>query len=452
MRKSCLKSVFFVVAFFFGGLFLVSPSQAAELSASRRAELEAELASIEKQIGDQKKILADRQKQSVSLERDVAILNAKIKESQLSIKARNIVIENLTSDIGTKQKTIGVLNEKLEREKDSLAQILRKTRDIESFSLAEFVLGDEDISGFFGDLDAFESINIELANSFNEVTMNRAQTEEAKEALEDKKDDEVNLRQIQELEKKKIEKQEGEKKNILKISRGLEKEYQKILSEKEKNAAAIRSALFSLTGSAAIPFGKALEYANVASKATGVRSALILGIIAEESNLGENVGKGTYSIDMHPTRDVPIFLALTKELGLDPERVPVSKKVWYGYGGAMGPAQFIPSTWILYAGYDCRKAPVTCIYNASKDRIGAQTGNRPPNPWNPDDAFMASATLMADNGATAGTRSSERLAALRYLAGWKNATKKAYAFYGDDVMELADKYQRQIDILASAGR
>jgi hypothetical protein len=54
---------------------------------------------------------------------------------------------------------------------------------------------------------------------------------------------------------------------------------------------------------------------------------------------------------------------------------------------------------------------------------------------------------MSDNGADNGTRAAERLAALRYLAGWKNATKPAYAFYGDDVMEFADKYQKEIDIL-----
>jgi hypothetical protein len=52
---------------------------------------------------------------------------------------------------------------------------------------------------------------------------------------------------------------------------------------------------------------------------------------------------------------------------------------------------------------------------------------------------------MKDNGADAQTPAAERLAALRYLAGWKNASKSAYAFYGNDVMALAAKYQGQID-------
>ncbi|HEY4488731.1 MAG TPA: hypothetical protein VJB97_04400, partial [Candidatus Paceibacterota bacterium] len=101
-----------------------------------------------------------------------------------------------------------------------------------------------------------------------------------------------------------------------------------------------------------------------------------------------------------------------------------------GYGGAMGPAQFIPSTWMLY-----------------KDRLAKITGTNPPNPWQPRTAVFATALLMGDNGADAGTRSAERLAALRYFAGWGNASKPAYAFYGDSVMEYVDQYQRDIDVL-----
>jgi hypothetical protein len=55
--------------------------------------------------------------------------------------------------------------------------------------------------------------------------------------------------------------------------------------------------------------------------------------------------------------------------------------------------------------------------------------------------------LMADNGATAGTRESERTAALRYFAGWGNAGNPAYAFYGDGVMGFADQFQADIDTL-----
>ena len=417
----------------FGFFLLVGIAFAQDISnivTNRRAELEGQLAELQKEIDAQQQILQNKQRESVSLERDIAILNAKIDSAKLSIKARALVIENLNQDIGNKEKTIDGLSAKIDRELASLADLLRKTRELDNFSIAEFALSGNDLSAFFEDLDAFQTIKASLAQSFDELRSTKTTTEEEKGSLESKVKEENDLKKIQELEKKRIEQQEAEKKDILKISRGVESVYQKIIKDKEKSAAQIRAELFALRGSAAIPFEKAYEYATLVSQKTGVRAALILGIIAEESNLGENVGTGNWKVDMKAPRDTVPFLDITSRLGLNPDAMPVSKKPWYGYGGAMGPAQFIPSTWILY-----------------EDRIATATGHNPPNPWLPEDAFMATGLLMADNGADKKTYAAERLAALRYLAGWTNANKSAYAFYGNDVMDLAAKYQRQIDIL-----
>ncbi|TAK56940.1 hypothetical protein EPO17_03310 [Patescibacteria group bacterium] len=398
--------------------------------ANRRAELQKQLDSIESAIALQETILRDQQNKSVSLERDIAILNAKIAKAKLNIQARDIAIQKLTSDIGTKKVVISKLSEKIEREKEAVAELIRKTAQIDDASLSEVLLSNQPISKFFEDADAFASINTALKQSFDDLEITKAETSAQKSALEDKRTEENQLRMIQILEKKKIEQDEAEKKKILSTSRGIEKNYQALLKETQKSAATIRSALFSLQGSSAISFEKALDYANIASAKTGVRPALILGIIAEESNLGQNVGTGSWRVDMKNPRDTVPFVDITSRLGLDPDKMPVSKKPWYGWGGAMGPAQFIPSTWILY-----------------EKKIATATGHAIPNPWDPYDAFMASAILMKENGAAVGTRAAERLAALRYLAGWTNANKREYAFYGDDVIDLADKYQKQIDIL-----
>lgn len=423
------------VTLFIGSFIMILDLAEAEvtkapLSAERRTELEQQLISVEKQIADQQKILTERQNESVSFERDIAILNAKISQAKLSIKARSLSIEKLSDDITQKGKVINTLSDKLGRERESLSQILRKTEELDNYSLVESVLTNKSLSEFFADADSFQSVKKGLQVSLGVVTETRDLTKEQKATLEDKKAEQLELLHIQQLEKKKIEQQEKEKQNILKISRGIEKEYQKILKEKQLTAAQIKSELFQLQGSSAIPFEQALKYAKEVEAKLGIRPAFLLGIIAEESNLGANVGTGSWRVDMHPTRDQPLFEQIVRELGFDPDKMPVSKKAWYGWGGAMGPAQFIPSTWVLY-----------------KDKIAAITGSNPPNPWHPRDAFFASGTLLKDNGATKGTRAAERLAALRYLAGWVNAQKSAYAFYGNEVMDLADKYQKQIDIL-----
>lgn len=413
-----------------------------DLVERRRAELEEQLKELIEEIQGQQLLLDDKRQERVSFERDVAILEAQIRKAQLSIEARNLSIRQLGGEIGQKEQTIGSLTSKLGRQKESLAQLLRKTNEIDNYSLVEIVLGNQDLSAFFEDLDTFNIIKKKLQESFVEIELTKKDTRTQKELLEGKQTEEVELRTIQELQKREIEVRETEKQRIVDITKGVETAYQNIISAKQRTAAEIRAELFTLRGSAAIPFGEALDLANLASRKTGVRPAFILGVIAQESKLGENIGQCNLPEDppkykwqniMKAPRDTVPYLEITASLGLDPNSMPLSCAPSYGYGGAMGPAQFIPSTWVLY-----------------KDRIAKLTGNNPPNPWFPGDAFIASALLLMDNGADGGTRSAERLAALRYFAGWKNAKKPAYAFYGDGVMYLADKYQRQIDILSSS--
>ena len=423
------KFVLLAVLIFF---FVYGNPVSAQTSAvgERRAQLERELANLEKQIDAQRGILSRKEKESVSLQRDVDILNAKIKKSELSIKARNLAIQNLSEDIGDKETLIKRFESKIDQERELISELLRQTNELDSHSLAEIMLGGRNFSEFFEDIGPFIYINEALKKSISEIAGVKDKTQSEKEVLVDKKAEQVSLQTLQQLEKRRTEQEQAKKKQILTVSKGVESLYKKFVASIELNATKIRAELFTLQGSAAIPFEKALEFANIASKKTGVRPALILGVIAEESNLGENVGTGSWRVDMKAPRDTEPFLDITRRLGLDPDKMPVSKKPWYGYGGAMGPAQFIPSTWVLY-----------------EERIAKATGHNPPNPWDPFDAFMASALLLMDNGADKGTPAAEKLAALRYFAGWANASKKAYAFYGDDVMDLAEKYQRQIDVL-----
>jgi len=413
----------------------------------QRARLQAELEIIERDIEEKRGVLSEKQAERTSLERDVAILDAQIEKAQLSIRHRDITLGQLNTDITNKEKSITELDAKVAREKGSLSQLIRRTREIDDLTLVELVLSGS-LSELFEDIDNFEAIQRSLDASFTEIETLRNDLASRKEVLQGRHEEEEELRQIQVLERQAIERREKEKQEILHATRGEEQVYLDLIAEREKNATEIRTALFALRGTAAIPFGDAVEFAKAAGARTGVRPALILGVIAQESNLGENVGQclvtnqpnkgdgvgvntGRYFAGvMKPTRDVDPFLQIVGELGINPSSQVVSCPPSYGYGGAMGPAQFIPSTWILY-----------------KDRIAKAVGYSPPNPWDPKTAFFATALLMSDNGADAGGRAAERLAALRYFAGWKNAGKASYAFYGDGVMELADKFQRQIDIL-----
>ncbi len=419
----------------------------AETTEERRIRLEQELAAIEQDISQKRGVLSEKQKERTSLERDIAILDNQIGIAQQQIKHRDITLGNIREDISDKQLAISELDKKVARSEDSLGQLIRRTREIDDISLPELVLSGS-LTDFFRDIDDFAILEKELDASFDEMAALRDDLSARKQSLENKQSEEEQLRRLQVLEKQAIEKKELEKQQILTVTKGEEKTYQQLIAERERQASQIRSALFNLRDSAAIPFGTAYQYAKEASAATGVRPAVILAILRQETNLGENVGqclltnspnkgdgKGVntgrlFSKTMKPDRDVDPFVEIARELGFDPFAQVVSCPQSVGYGGAMGPAQFIPSTWVLY-----------------KDRLSKITGENPPNPWNARTAIFATSLLMADNGADKGTRAAERLAALRYFAGWVNATKPSFAVYGDGVMGYADQYQKDIDIL-----
>ena len=427
----------FLILLVTGYALLVTFSYAEEIDPNavinQRQQLQEQLNSLEAQIESYRSVIQEKQKQSTTLERDIGILNAQIEKIKLEIKMRNLRISQLSNGINQRVETIGVLSEKIEKERESLSVLLRRTRETDSSSLIEVVLGYEKLSDFFVEADSFEMIQDNIQDSLGEIRGTKQKNEEEKTDLESKKIEETQLRTIQEVERKKLTNAESEKKKILSVTKGEEAKYQKFLADKQKSASTIRSQLFLLTGSPSIPFEKAVEYATLAWQKTGVRPAFLLGVIAEESNLGANIGKGNWTVDLANSRCASqrtAFIQITSELGLDPNLMPVSKKAWYGYcGGAMGPAQFMPTTWQGY-----------------KNRISAITGNNPPSPWDPKDAFVAAALYLKDSGATSGSSNAERNAALKYLAGsyWKNPS---YAFYGDDVMDLAAKYQEMINVL-----
>lgn len=429
---------------------MAAPVQAQDLTPAERAALQAQYDELQKEIAAQQQIIKETQAKKNTLQGDVTLLNAKIKAAQSQINAKNIVIKQLSAQIAAKNVVIGQLSNRIARGKESLGSILRQTQMLDDYSIVSVALGSQDVSDFFSDLDAFTSIKTDLRDLFADIRSAKAQTEVEKATLAVKQNQTVDAKYVVETEQKKISSDKAQKQQLIVITANQEAAYKKVLAERQAKAAAIRAALFPLRDAAAIPFGDALKYAQAAQKSTGVSPALILSILTQESNLGANVGQCYLTNDatgagvgkntgkafakvMSPTRDVPPFLALGLQLGFDPHKQTVSCPIASagGWGGAMGPAQFIPSTWALYA-----------------DRVGAAMREEVANPWDPKSAIMAMAFLLADNGASAGGYTAEHTAAARYYAGWNGATTKAGKTYASQVMAKVASIQQNIDFLS----
>jgi septal ring factor EnvC (AmiA/AmiB activator) len=265
-------------------------AQSADDVAARQAQLQAQLDEVLKEIDAQQQILDQETQKAKTLQGDIAILDAQIKQAQLKIQAHELAIQALGKDINKKTQTINQLTGKIDDTRSSIAQLLRKTNEMDVYTLTDVVLSDKDISAFFADVDAYSSIKQSIQVALGYIKKSKQDTETAKQQLDNQRLQEIDVKISIEDEKAKIQVSEAEKNRLLSLSKEQQRNYQKEISSRKAKAAQIRAALFALRDTGAIPFGKALDYATEAGKATGVRPAFLLAILTQESNLGQNVG------------------------------------------------------------------------------------------------------------------------------------------------------------------
>jgi len=448
-KVSIIVAVIFITTFFLV-YAPISIANAQVLTPEQRAVLETELKQVEAESILAQKQLSDAKAQSSSLSRDIAVLEAKIRAAQLDIKAKSLLIQTLGEDITVKKQYIDLLESRIDSNKETLADLLRKTNEVDHHSISELLLSKSTLSGFFNDIDTFQVVQKGLAKVFYELRADQASTTEEKNNLDARRNSTIDARHTIEVQQANIKIDQAEQKKLLAISKGNEKAYTSIVGAKETRAAQIRSALFDLSGAQSIPFGDAYNYAVSVQQKTGVAPAYLLAILTQETNLGKNVGtcyltnatdgsginartQAVVSNVMKLSRDVSPFISITSSLGLDFKKMPVSCPQSIGFGGGMGPAQFIASTWMLM-----------------KDRIGQAQGVSTPNPWKPSDAFIAAGLYLADLGAGSTSYSAQRNAACRYYSGKSCGAVSGSNSYGNSVMALTDRIQRdQINPLLS---
>jgi len=413
-------------------------SAKAQLTDEEREELKKQLIEIEEEILETQATLTKTKQETASYERDRALLDGQINEAQLTIKQKNLTINSLSNEINLREEAIALYEDQIYRHRQQLAEALRQTNTAEDKTLVEMVLSNQGFSEFFQDYDRLQEVRLQLKVAIEDVEAYRDAANDERERLGLQRIEQIDVKQTIEQKKQSVEIAEEEKRRLIAANRDKEDGYQSLIQIKQAEANKIRDALFALRDTAAIPFGTALEYANAASRSTGVSSALILAILQQESNLGSNVGTCNRPGDARTWRDImpgageswrddqAAFQRITASLGISPDGQPLSCPLSSGgWGGAMGPSQFIPATWEQYA-----------------PRIASLVGASVANPWNAFHAVHATAIYMADLGAANGSYTSQREAACKYYSGQGcGMSSLPNTFYGDGVLDKANTIQ-----------
>jgi peptidoglycan hydrolase CwlO-like protein len=435
--------ILFIAAYLSAGVYPAPVfAQTAADSLATQAQLQQQLQLIQDQIQGLQQQLAQTQAQKNTLANKIKQLKSQQAVLNLQIQATNLQVSQLGGQITTTETSITQNNTHVLDLQNQIAAVIRAINQNDSYPFLYTAISQQKLSDVFGVYQDYAQVSQGLSSLIGQLNSANNQLAVQKQNLADQQQGAENLLSIKILQQNQLTGAVSDQNTLLVQTKGKEADYQAVISDTVAQAAAIRSRLYQLLGvSSQITFGDALKIAQWAQGSTGIDSAFLLAVLTQESNLGKNVGtcnrpgdppNKSYKVVMNPTRDIPPFLLITQGLGMDANITPVScpmrdsKGNQVGWGGAMGPAQFIPSTWMGY-----------------KDKVAALTGNNPANPWDIRDAFAAAAIKLTAGGAD-GTYQGNWNAAMRYFSG---STNVKYRFYGDSVMQTTAKYQSDISSL-----
>lgn len=398
----------------------------AAAEAAAAAKKAARLAEVEKKqdkVDDLESQLAKELKEKASLEKNLTQILGSVNATQAEINKAQKSIRDVEENIARKEAEIRSMEEKMSIQQDRLRKIIQELYYAKKNTGVNLVLSDGEFADILSTSDNLIALEERVINVAKEISNSKEKIAGEKNELADAKDSHEEL-----LKEKSQQKQEliADKVDV----QGDIQQQEATIGELQAKLDDLKNDLSNLLGKN-LSTNDIVEAAGIAAKATGVRKDFILGELVVETNLGTFTGGCTYKNIRMRSADKAAFLALAAELekayGGNYKNKKLSCSPGYGYGGAMGVAQFMPTTWTGYKSY-----------------IAGATGHNPPDPWSIIDGVMGMARKLANGGAT--SKSGEKLASKRYYCGgpsspyWNNKCNA----YANNVQYWADNYEKKL--------
>ncbi len=430
MRLFVISAI--AVIFAFWGISPVSASIADDI-----AEKNRQIVELQKQIDAYQKEIETNKSKARTLQNEIDRFNAKINQIALEIRSLGFSIDQTGLEIRDTEGKIEDALARIDRHKVALAQYLRVAYEVDQKTLTEILLNNDTLSDFFNELNSLQATQDNLRINIENIRTLKDDLEVRKEDLEGKKGELERLKSLQEIEKRSLDGNKQVKNKLLKDTKGQETKFQELVKQSKLTIARLQDQIFYLQQNG-VSVEDAVKFGNLAAISAGIRPAFLIAILEIESGLGRNVGTGNWLDDMYncylrlgkksrAEAEKAAFFEIVGKLGLDPAAVKVSREPNYGCGGALGPAQFIATTWLAY-----------------EDDVIRLTGHNPPSPWNIEDAFTAAAVKLARGGATSKNVTGETRAAKAYIGGSPTCSAKICNYYASAVLRKASEIEQDL--------
>ncbi|EKE16120.1 MAG: hypothetical protein ACD_11C00030G0028 [uncultured bacterium] len=362
------------------------------------------------------KKLAKEQAAKATLEAELANIQNSVYSTQAQIDRARKLIKESKENISRMEEEINSMSDKIDLQKEFLRDFLQEVYYNKKQPVASLALFKGDFSRALGAFDRYLTVEEKMIQIVLEIKSTQEKIKTEQEKVAEAKENHEEL-----LENKVVQQ------HALLVDKA---DTQGDIQVKESSIRSLSQRLSTLKSQLSGFLGESFNASDIvdaikfASKKTGVRKEFLMAMLDKETDLGRFTGGCTYQNTRVKIADKTEFKNICEELDYNYKKQKISCAAsWGGYGGAMGVAQFMPTTWIGY-----------------KSAISRYTGHNPPDPWNLTDGVVGMAEKL--NRAGANNKKNEHYAAKVYYCGgpgsayWKTKCED----YADTVISWSNGY------------
>lgn len=359
-----------------------------------------------------------------TLSKEIDSLDKEIDSAQKSLDTTDQDIETIQSELLETKQYIKTLEQTIQSQKVLIKEYVSSLYVQKDVSLFEVILSKDQLSDLLGSVQKTGVMQDSITESITLISAKEREVVAEKQHLFDKEEELMALKQSQERQKSLLQQTQEDKETLLAQTKGQQSEYEALLKQSFATKQNLLNSIRVLNGADGRPGAISLEeayslaVANSTRLGNKIRPEYLVGIMKIESGLGGNVGRYFYkdslsgcaaregnTTKLNFTKEEQAFEKITSTLNI-PLTQPVSGcpyPKYIGTGGAMGPSQIMPATWLGY-----------------ESKLKALKGGAAVNPWNMEDAMLAMGMILlgkVGDQPIAGNDELEKRAALCYLGG-----------------------------------
>jgi len=308
----------------------------------------AELSSKKDNAGAQAQIAAN---QLDIIETELKQAELQLEQTLLSVTATQDGIEQVTQELD-------FLSSDIEQGRRQMSEILRSLYEHGNVSVLDIFLGRQTLSEYIREKSVYQELQKRALALTKGLQERQEQQVKRQQELEEQQVGLQQLKEAQGYQQAELTEKKQIKEGTVSQKQAEQAQYSNQLKDAKQARVEIEQKIFSLQGiGVQFALSDAFEAAKFASSVTGIRPALLLAMVKVETNVGKNIGSGVYPDDMHQ-QSREAFLRVTSKLNLDPQTAPISRRPqsYKGWGGALGPGQFMPASWETIEARDHSKA------------------------------------------------------------------------------------------------